>query len=116
MLGPGNAGSNTVTDHLAVLDAAVTALPPRYRRRLMVTCDGAGASHGLIARLDQLASRPGYQLVYSVGWDLGADLEVANLRARVRVEHEPGVRRSFVTLSWGDVAIDERRFDPSDGL
>ena len=37
----------------------------------MVTCDGAGASHGLIARLDELAARPGHQLIYSVGWDLG---------------------------------------------
>jgi hypothetical protein len=27
---------------------------------------GAGASQGLIARLDELAARPGYQLVYSV--------------------------------------------------
>ena len=31
----------------------------------MVTCDGAGASHGLITRLDKLARRPGYQLTYS---------------------------------------------------
>jgi hypothetical protein len=37
----------------------------------MVTCDGAGASHALIARLDELASRRGYQLTYSVGWELG---------------------------------------------
>jgi hypothetical protein len=37
----------------------------------MVTCDGAGASHGLIERLDTLAARPGYQLIYSVGWELG---------------------------------------------
>ena len=41
-----------------VLGAAITALPPAFRRRLMVTCDGAGASHGLIARLDALAARP----------------------------------------------------------
>ena len=67
----GSAGSNTVADHLQVLDAAITALPPAFRRRLMVTCDGAGASHGLIARLDALAARPGHQLIYSVGWDLG---------------------------------------------
>ena len=33
---------------------------------------GPGASHGLITRLDQLAARPGYQLTYSVGWELGA--------------------------------------------
>ncbi len=66
----GSAGSNTVADHLAVLDAAITALPPAFRRKLMVTCDGAGASHGLITRLDKLARRPGYQLTYSVGWEL----------------------------------------------
>jgi hypothetical protein len=37
----------------------------------MITADGAGASHALIARLDKLAARPGYQLIYSVGWELG---------------------------------------------
>ena len=62
MLRRGSAGSNTVADHLEVLEAAITALPPAFRRRLMVTCDGAGASHGLIARLDALAARPGHQL------------------------------------------------------
>jgi hypothetical protein len=72
MLRPGSAGSNTAADHLAVLDAAITAVPPAFRRRLMVTCDGAGASHALIERLDALAARPGYQVIYSVGWELGA--------------------------------------------
>jgi hypothetical protein len=71
MLRPGSAGSNTTADHLQVLGDAITAVPARYRRRLMVTCDGAGASHGLIGRLDELARRPGHQLVYSVGWELG---------------------------------------------
>jgi hypothetical protein len=71
MLRPGSAGSNTVADHLQVLDAAITAVPPKYRRRLMVTCDGAGASHGLIEYLDELARRRGRELTYSVGWDLG---------------------------------------------
>jgi hypothetical protein len=70
MLRPGSAGSNTTADHLTVLDAAICALPTKHRRRLMITCDGAGASHGLIERLDQLASRPGHQLIYSVGWEL----------------------------------------------
>jgi hypothetical protein len=71
MLRPGSAGSNTAADHLTVLAGAITALPPKYRRRLMVTCDGAGASHDLIERLDTLAARPGHQLIYSVGWELG---------------------------------------------
>jgi hypothetical protein len=71
MLRRGAAGSNTVAGHLPVLDAAIAALPPAQRRNLMVTCDGAGASHGLITRLDQLSSRRGYQLTYSTGWELG---------------------------------------------
>ena len=43
----------------------------------------AGASHGLITRLDQLAARPGYQLTYSVGWELGA-------RERAAIRLVPG--------------------------
>ena len=54
-----------------MLEAAITAVPPAFRRRLMITCDGAGASHDLITRLDTLAARPGYQVIYSVGWELG---------------------------------------------
>jgi hypothetical protein len=38
ILRKGSAGSNTVTDHLAVLEAAIAALPPAFRRKLMVTC------------------------------------------------------------------------------
>jgi Transposase DDE domain group 1 len=71
MLRPGSAGSNTTADHLQVLGDAIAAVPANYRRRLMVTADGAGASHGLIERLDELAARPGHQLIYSVGWELG---------------------------------------------
>jgi hypothetical protein len=71
MLRRGSAGSNTAADHLAVLGAAIAALPPAFRRKLMVTADGAGASHGLIARLDALAGRRGYELTYSAGWALG---------------------------------------------
>ncbi|MGP7999682.1 MAG: hypothetical protein ACLPKI_20530 [Streptosporangiaceae bacterium] len=79
MLRRGSTGPNTAADHLQVLGDAIAALPPKYRRRLMVTADGAGASHGLIARLDALASRPAHQLVYSAGWDLG--------RARAHRDH-----------------------------
>jgi hypothetical protein len=54
-----------------VLDQAIEALQPKHRRRLTVTVDGAGASHDLVKRLDKLAARPGYQLTWSVGWELG---------------------------------------------
>jgi hypothetical protein len=70
MLRRGSAGSNTAADHNALADTAITALPPVFRRRLMITTDGAGASHALIAHLDKLAARRGYQLVYSAGWAL----------------------------------------------
>lgn len=71
MMRPGSAGSNTVADHLRVLGEAITAVPAAHRRELMVTCDGAGASHDLIRYLDKLAARRGRQLTYSVGWALG---------------------------------------------
>jgi Transposase DDE domain group 1 len=72
MLRPGSAGSNTAADHITLVDEAIAALPPAFRRRLMVTCDGAGASHDLIKHLDKLAARPGHQVIYSAGWALGA--------------------------------------------
>ena len=72
MLRPGSAGSNTAADHLRLLGDAITALPPALRRKLMITCDGAGASHALVTELDRLAARHGYQLTYSVGWELAA--------------------------------------------
>ncbi len=79
MLRPGSAGSNTAADHLAITDAAIAALPPAFRRKLMITVDGAGASHDLIRHLDKLAARRGYELTYSVGWALG-EREKAALR------------------------------------
>ncbi len=95
MMRRGGAGSNTVTDHLTVLQDSIAALPPEHRRRLMVTCDGAGASHGLLGRLDTLAARPGYQLTYSVGWELGAR-EAINLVPKggwqVAIDHRGAVR------------------------
>jgi len=63
MLRPGSAGSNTAADHLRLLREAVQALPPALRRRIMVTCDGAGASHDLVKELDRLARRHGYQVL-----------------------------------------------------
>ena len=47
-----------------------TALPSAFRR-LIITCDGAGASLDLIARLDELADWSAYQLIYTVGWERG---------------------------------------------
>ena len=77
MLRPGSAGSNTAADHLRLLREAIAALPPAFRRKIMVTCDGAGASHDLVKELDRLASRHGYQVTWSVGWALSAREQAA---------------------------------------
>jgi Transposase DDE domain group 1 len=106
MLRRGSAGSNTAADHVAVLDAAIAALPPGFRRRLMVTCDGAGASHDLIARLDKLAARPGYQFIYSVGWELAA-------RERAAIAVVPAAAWQIAVDARGQVR--ERRADQACG-
>jgi len=77
-LRPGNAGSNTAADHIAVTRAALAQLPshrPRVRpgRRVLVRTDAAGCTH---AFLDWLASQ---RLTYSVGFTLpsGFDRQLA---------------------------------------
>jgi hypothetical protein len=69
-LRPGNAGSNTAADHVEVIDEAIGQIPAGHRRRLLVTLDGAGASHAVVKHLSALNARRGYQLHYSVGFAL----------------------------------------------
>ena len=57
-LRPGNAGSNTAADHLEVLTEAIAQIPAKHRRRLLVTLDGAGASHPVVAHLSALTPPP----------------------------------------------------------
>ena len=102
MMRRGGAGSNTVADHLRVLDDAIAAIPARHRRKLMITADGAGASHGLITRLDELASRSGRELIYSVGWALGE-------RERAAVAGVPA--QAWEQAVDGSGAVRERRAD-----
>ena len=71
-LRPGNAGSNTAVDHIEVLDEAITQLPARYRRNLLITCDGAGATLDLVRHITTLNTAPGRRVHYSVGFDLDA--------------------------------------------
>jgi len=106
MMRKGSAGSNTAADHITLAGEAIAALPPGFRRRLMITCDGAGASHDLVKHLDKLAARPGHQLTYSVGWALS--------------EREKTALRLVPEAAW-QIAIDgrgevrERRADQACG-
>jgi hypothetical protein len=56
MLRPGNCGSNTVADHLAVIAEALAQVPRGYRKKILIRIDGAGASHGLIEHLLRLGT------------------------------------------------------------
>lgn len=68
MLRPGDAGSNTAADHVAVLTAAMAQVPTAHRKKLLVRADGAGASHGLLERLTTLNARRGRTVEHSVGF------------------------------------------------
>ena len=70
LLRKGNAGSNTVVDHIAVLRAALTQLPGGHTRgkKVLVRVDGAGGTHELLAWLTRR------RLSYSVGFSLPGDL------------------------------------------
>ena len=73
-LRPGNAGSNTAADHIAVTKSALAQLPGhqpgrRPGRRVLVRTDGAGCTHAFVEWL--CAQR----LAYSVGFTLPTDFE-----------------------------------------
>ena len=79
LLRPGNAGSNTVTDHVDVLGDARAQVPARMRSRLIVRVDGAGATHDLMEHLLQIAS-PRRQVLFTCGWAITAADEEAIAR------------------------------------
>jgi hypothetical protein len=69
LLRPGNAGSNTAADHIAVVKAALRQLPghkpgTRPGRTVLVRIDGAGSTHALLQWMT------GQRLSYSVGFGL----------------------------------------------
>jgi hypothetical protein len=72
LLRPGNAGSNTASDHIDVVKAALAQLPgqrPGHRlgRKVLIRTDGAGGTKALIGWLT------GRRLSYSVGFTLPAN-------------------------------------------
>jgi hypothetical protein len=71
LLRPGNAGSDTFTDHRDVLAAAIRQVPARFRRKILVRVDGAGASHELVKHLLSLSS-PRRKVLFTCGWMITA--------------------------------------------
>ena len=113
MLRKGSAGSNTAADHIQIVDASIAALPPAWRRNLMVTVDGAGFSHKLVEHLDALARRRGYTLVYSCGWELDAREKAAiglvpEQAWEIAIDHRGEVRERRADGACPDVECGHR--------
>jgi hypothetical protein len=69
LLRPGNAGSNTATDHIAVIKGALAQLPShllgkRAGRKVLIRTDSAGCTHKVLTWMS------GERLSYSVGFPL----------------------------------------------
>jgi hypothetical protein len=81
VLRPGNAGSNTASEHIEVTRLALAQLPRRTRRRVLIRTDSGG---GTRAFLTWLAS-PSRRLHYSAGMTITEDIQAAILALPERV-------------------------------
>lgn len=79
LLRPGNAGSNTVADHLRVLREALAQLPGTSTAKILVRVDGAGATHGLHQHLRDLNTMR-RTVRFTTGWTLTSEDEKAIAR------------------------------------
>jgi hypothetical protein len=80
VLRPGNAGSNTAADHIAVTDLALAQLPDAQRHGvpILVSADGAGATRAWLAHL-RAQRQSGVDLQFSVGFTMTATVQAAIL-------------------------------------
>ncbi|MCY0963506.1 IS1380 family transposase, partial [Streptomyces sp. H27-H5] len=68
-LRPGNAGSNTATDHIRVLSDALAQTPGQATAKILVRVDGAGATHELHEHLAALNTRR-RTVRFTTGWTI----------------------------------------------
>jgi hypothetical protein len=101
-LRPGNAGSNTFADHKEVLAAALRQVPARFRGKILVRVDGAGASHDLIGHLLSLSS-PRKTVLLTCGWMITAADEDA-IRQVPAAAWKPGTCQDGTIEEDKDVA------------
>ncbi|WP_331732232.1 IS1380 family transposase (plasmid) [Streptomyces avidinii] len=78
LLRPGNAGSNTASDHINVAGLALAQLPKRYRRgrQTLIRTDSGGGTHEFVAWL----AKRGRWLSYSVGMTITDQIHQAVLK------------------------------------
>jgi hypothetical protein len=75
LLRPGNAGSNTASEHIDATTLALAQLPRRLRRRVLISADSGGGTHEFLKWL----ATPGRRLAYSAGFTITDDIQDAIL-------------------------------------
>jgi len=139
LLRPGNAGSNTASDHLSVVEQALSQVPDRWRsKNVLIRADGAGYSHALITALSTqgLGFSVGYPVTEAVrdaikllpkwAWTAAnnadgglrehADVvEVARAASPVLLSHWPPLACRWRTPSWRDWLVLHLRDDGGKG-
>jgi hypothetical protein len=103
MLRTGKAGSNTAADHIAVLSDAISQVPAKHRRHLLIRSDGAGASHQLLDWLTEQNQIRGRRVEYSVGFSITEGVREAITRVPAKV-WEPAIDADGGIRDGGDVA------------
>ena len=99
----GNAGSNTVTDHIEVLTRAIAQVPGASRKHLLIRADGAGSSHGLLDWLTAQGAKRGRTVEYSVGYATNAKVRDAIAKVPKKV-WTPATNADGDVREGGDVA------------
>jgi hypothetical protein len=75
LLRPGNAGSNTASEHIDATQLALAQLPRRLRRQVLIRADSGGGTQDFLKWL----AKPGRRLAYSVGFPITEDIQDAIL-------------------------------------
>jgi hypothetical protein len=101
-LRPGNAGSNTASDHVPGLSAALAQVPARYRGKVIVRLDGAGAGHAFIEHMMKLRIPDG-TLLFTCGWTITETGE-GDIRGIPAGAWKPGVTQDGHAGDDSDVA------------
>lgn len=113
-LRPGTASPNDADDHIALLTRAIAQIPPAWRSNLLITADGAGATHKLLDWLTNLGrdadgDDPGMRVEFSVGWPVDkhtgraiAALPPEAWTAMIAADGAPGVRATLDGASGPD--------------
>jgi hypothetical protein len=101
-LRPGNAGSNTASDHISGLSAALLQVPEPYRRRVLVRLDGAGTSHAFITHMMALEIPCG-TLLFTSGWTI-TETDERDIRQIPGGAWKPGVTQGGHAEDDSDVA------------